>query len=164
MELAEFLKFFDVQDLLDMKEVEKQDAEYFLIPHQLRELRRDIGRKAVYIGTFLGATRGVQFVPSLELLDLLNGVPHVKKVIVNPKAEWLFITNKNILSSSVARTIGKLFPGDAVLVLNQHGEAIGCGSYASDPAKKVAFVIQHRFDIGDFLRRERRLPKPVRRH
>jgi ribosome biogenesis protein Nip4 len=160
MELAEFLDAFNAKLLLDPAHIEKLDREYFLIGGHLRSLRKAIGRKAVYAGVFLGEARGALFAPSLQLLDMLNELKHVKKAVIGPKAEWLFITGKNILGSSVVRTVNNAYPGDTVLVLNERGEALGCGLIAPDRAGKERYIIQHKYDIGDFLRRERRLPKP----
>jgi ribosome biogenesis protein Nip4 len=159
MELAAFIQQFTTARVIELRDVIKQDPEYFLVTPELRQLHRGIGRKAVYYGTYLGRALIDRFIPSLFLLDALAAAPDVRKAVVSAKAEWLFITGKNVLGSSIIRMAESPVPGAAVIVTNSQGDALGWGILDKDPTGKERCIIQRRFDIGDFLRRERKTPK-----
>jgi ribosome biogenesis protein Nip4 len=163
VELAPFLRQFTDARVVELRDVVNQDGEYFLLAPGLRELHRAIGRKAVYYGTYLGRALIDRFVPSLFLLDLLAAAPGVRRAVVTPKAEWLFVTGKNVLASSVTRTMGTPEPGVPLIALNDRGEALGYGTVDRDPTREERYIIRRRFDIGDFLRRERRPARGARR-
>jgi ribosome biogenesis protein Nip4 len=124
--------------------------EWFLISKELVSFGKKVDKLPVYSGIYLGTKKNDYFVPSTLLLDMLAKSKHVKKVFVNDKAAWLFTKKKNVIDKSIINTTNNPEPGDWVLVMAPTQDCIGFGEYTDKN------VVRNLFDIGDFLRRERR--------
>lgn len=98
------------------------------------------------VGYFLGEETKNNFRPSLNLLSLLAKQSN-KRVIVNEKAEWLFICGRDVFEDSVTQWSAK---SGLVLVQNSYNENLGLGIIKQQGNKKIIKNIR---DIGDFLRR-----------
>lgn len=142
--LKEFIKQFTSEEIVG--DFTKVNNEYFVINESLKQIISQIKTKPLCAGIPLGREKGRIFVSSLYLLQKLGEVSN-KKIIVDKKGEWMFICGKNIFSKSIKNCTGNV--GDLVLVENAFGECLGYGKLTAEKS------VQHVFDIGDFLRRER---------
>jgi ribosome biogenesis protein Nip4 len=84
--------------------------------------------------------------PSLDLLNMLAKTD-AKKVWLNEKGAWMFVCRRPALAQSIVKA--EASPGALVLVLTERNECIGYGVFDGKGVKNY-------YDIGDFLRRERR--------
>lgn len=148
MNFEGFLDLWNYKDLFDKNDVVKLAREFYLVNSDQKKLLDNFRGKfnVVWCGVYLGFEKEF-FVPSLWLLQELSKKIN-KKVWVNSKGEWLFICNRNVLSESIAK-IENVENNDLCLVINQHNECLGIG-------RKEKTIIKNIFDIGDFLRRERK--------
>jgi len=141
--LKEFLRnFATLEDFVQIKEY------YFVLTKKQKEL---LPKKPLFIGNCLGKKKGNLFCPSVSLLDQI-AARYQKAVFVDAKTEWLFICGRDIFS--VQETKGNPQENDLVLVLNRFKECIGVAQYTANPNKNNP--IKHIYDIGDYLRRERK--------
>lgn len=141
--LKEFLKnFTDLEGFVQIREF------YFVLTKKQKEL---LPKKPVFIGYCLGKKKGSQFLPSVGWLDQI-AVQYQKAVMVDAKTEWLFICGRDIFN--VQEVLGSPEENELVLVLNRFKECIGIAQYTTSPNKKNP--IRHVYDIGDYLRRERK--------
>lgn len=139
--LKGFLKKFGIREAIDFIEIKGQ---YFLLKG-LGEYKDKIKETPVYAGIYLGK-KG--FVPGVYLLDFINQRTK-QKIIVDDKAAWLFVCGRDILDQGVIK--GDVKKGDFVLVLNKTKECLGYGK-----AVMGNIFLKNYFDIGDFLRREKK--------
>lgn len=146
--LTEFIKKFT--DAKIIEEPVKIGHEYFLITQELKKIIAQIKTKTSFAGIPLCAERGKNFAPSLYLLKKLSKYS-TKKITVDSKGEWMFICRKDVFSKSATK-VGECKVDDYVLVENQHSECIGYGKFVGEGK---GIIVEHLFDIGDFLRRER---------
>ena len=137
-------KFTD-KKIIDLSKVIKIDRDFYLVDDHLRNISKDIKKKAEFIGTYLGKKEK----PSLFLLDLL-AKNSKKKVWLNEKGAWLFICRRDIFAKSIVKSEDT---SDFVLIMNEYDECLGFGQVIDMSSQKVA--IKRMYDIGDFLRRER---------
>ncbi len=114
---------------------------------ELQLLKEKIPREPIYAGKLVGFVRDKDAIPSLDELRRIASEAQ-KKIWVNPKAEFLFICGRNILQTSIVKKAGSPVTGDAVFVMNLHDECLGYAVYGETVTKV--------FDMGDFLRRERK--------
>ena len=121
--------------------------ELFDVPLAVKAIADRIPWKSVYEGAVV-LRLGKIPTPGLRLLEEL-GRTASKKAWVTPKGEWLFICGRNVLPGNITKTAGDPKPSDAVVVLNRHDECIGYGELQEKQLTRW-------FDIGDFLRRERK--------
>ncbi len=147
--LKEFLKSFGVEDMIRTEDVVQIKEFYFTLNRQQKELLQHT--RPVFIGYCLGKKKGQQFCPSVCLMDFISG-RYEKKIVVDAKTEWLFICGRDIFN--MQEVLGSPQDNDLVLVLNRFKECIGIGQHSTDPNKKNP--IKHVYDIGDYLRRERK--------
>ncbi len=148
LELKTFLKNFNAEDLLEMSNVVQLKEFYFTLNRQQRTI---LATKPVFIGYCLGKKKGNSFCPSVSLLDYIS-LRNVKKIIVDEKTEWLFICGRDIFN--IQQALGSPQEKDNVLVLNRFKECIGIAQYTATPSKRNP--VRHIYDIGDYLRRERK--------
>ena len=141
-----FFKRLGVQPM-DESRLVVLGKEAFDVSSEVKHVMQKVPRSAVYAGKVV-LRYGKVLIPGISLLEEL-GKKVPRKVWVKPKGEWLFICGRNILPGNIAKTKGDPNPGDAVVVLNQHDECIGYGEFQEKQ-------ITRWFDIGDFLRRERK--------
>lgn len=148
--MIELIKKFTDKEVLDFSKMIKVGDEFYLIEAGLRKIRDKVKSFPFFIGTYLGKRDK----PSIFLLQKLAQVAE-KKVWVNEKGEWLFICGRDILGQSLTKKAEGIVKDDLVLVLNKHDECIGYGTFIDDTKPNKA-AVQRMFDIGDFLRRERK--------
>lgn len=150
--LKEFIRQFANEEII--KDVLKINNEFFSVSLQLKETLQHLTTKPSFIGTQLGRQKGQQFEPSLYLLQKLAEKSN-KKITVDDKGAWMFICGKDIFGKTIIKVHSEMKAGDAVLVQNHHGECLGHGKVVADISSK-GVVVENVFDIGDFLRRERK--------
>jgi ribosome biogenesis protein Nip4 len=132
----------------------KKGNRYFLLSANLKKLA---SKDFFYAGTFLGKTKNGRFFPGFDLLRLI-AEKKANKVVVDKKTEWLFICGRDVFRQGITKVIGLGRRGDYMLVLNKHGECLGFGRIAHNLDKqKEGVIIKNISDIGDFLRREKRM-------
>lgn len=148
--LKDFIRLFTNEEIV--KDFVKIERDYFLVGSDIKRVVSQIKTKPCFEGIPLGCERGKLFVPSLFLLNELLQFTE-KKVCVDSKGEWMFICGKDIFGKSVSKA-GDCRVGDFVLVENQYGECLGYCRVVAD-LKERGKVLDHVFDVGDFLRRER---------
>jgi ribosome biogenesis protein Nip4 len=150
--ICDFANLFKTSIGLDENLVVKEQNRYFLLTDTLRKLTP---RRFFYVGAYLGKTVKGKFFPSLELLRMI-AEKKANKVVVDKKAEWLFICGRDVFRRGIIEVVGSSEKGDYVLVLNRRGECLGYGRAMHDLRQgKERIAIKNVIDIGDFLRRER---------
>jgi len=92
-----------IQQFTDKKiETTKLENKYFLADKELIKLKETIKQTPYAIGLFLGEDTKKGFRPSPALLELIAKSSE-KKIVVNKKAEWLFLCGRDIFSKSIVR-------------------------------------------------------------
>jgi len=150
----DFIERFTNENLVDEESVFQLGEEWYSVPKSLFKLGKDLPRHPVFVGTFLGRKKNNYIVPGVALLDLLAASKKTKKVFVADKAGWLFVCGKNVLHSSVQNVENAPQKGDWVLVM-QSEDCLGFGEVETELSDAKG-AIKNLFDIGDFLRRERK--------
>ena len=153
-DIYEFIRKFTHTTLFKQSDVVKIDREWYLVHKKLRDIMAKSTRRPVAAGMLLAAQRGESVRPSVQLLDMLAR-SDAKKAVLNEEAEWLCICGRPPLLSSVVKH-DNIEKGDTVVLMNRNGEALGYGVVRDDWSRKKA-IIELQYDIGDFLRRERRV-------
>lgn len=148
--LKEFIKQFTDEEIFKVSV--KINNAFFIVQPPLQHAIEQLKTQPAFAGTILGLQKGQQLVPSLYLLQKLGEVSN-KKITVNEKGAWIFICGKDIFGKTIIKAHSEMKTGDAVLVQNHHGECLGHGKIVAELSNKRV-VVQHVFDIGDFLRRE----------
>ena len=123
----------------------------FLVQEKGKEIKRktELG-EVVYCGIKLGTIRGEIFIPGPNFLNYMAAfLDELNYVIVNARAEWLFLCGRDIFAEGIVRK--SLSMGNA-LVLNERRECLGYGRIETSGSQ----LIKNIFDLGDFLRRERK--------
>lgn len=144
--LKSFISQFTSRQLVDESMIKRIGDDYYVASKELASVLSRAKLQPVYVGRYLGRFAGKTSKPSLELLQLLAR-SDAKKVVVNEKGAWLFVCRRPVLKDSMVRCDAK--PDETVVVLNEHGECLGYGLFDGKNVKNY-------YDIGDFLRRERR--------
>jgi ribosome biogenesis protein Nip4 len=157
-EIKDFVAQFNANVALDKSHVVKSWNRYYLLPDRLK---RQVPSKFFYAGVYLGAVKGASFFPSFLLLRMI-AERKANKLVVDHKTAWLFICGRDIFKQGILNET-RLKKGDYALIMNEHNECLGFGKVMINirqeiDAKKVA--VKNILDIGDFLRRERRQPRP----
>jgi ribosome biogenesis protein Nip4 len=130
----------------------KKESRYFLLNETLKGL---IKRDFFYAGIYLGKVKNGRFFPSFNLLAMI-AEEKANKIIVNSKAEWLFICGRDILKEGIIEASGSKKKGDYALVLNRHGECLGFGQIVKNLDEiKEGVALRNILDVGDFLRKEK---------
>jgi ribosome biogenesis protein Nip4 len=147
-----FVKLFNASISLDERQIVKKDNRYFLINENLKEL---LSTSFFYAGTYLGKIKNGKFFPSFSLLRMI-AERKANKVIVDKKAEWLFICGRDIFKRGIIKVLGSKKKGDYTIILNQHDECLGFGKIVHNPDEiNDGVSVKNISDIGDFLRREK---------
>ncbi|MBD3361505.1 hypothetical protein GF358_01805 [Candidatus Woesearchaeota archaeon] len=151
--MKEFIEQFTREKLFDENDILKLRSEFYLVQPELATILRKTKHQTSFIGIYLGKKKK-NFIPSSYLLEKL--AKHTKnKVSVNDKGAWMFICGKHIYARSITEFNPQQKFNDLILVLNKHNECLGYGKMINRfDSKKVA--VQNIFDIGDFVRRERK--------
>lgn len=149
--LREFRKKFTDADIGDITRIGRS---FFSIDPELDSVRKridnNLNREPEHAGVFLGSLRGKRFEPGFPLLDILAENTE-RFVVVDDKAEWLFLCGRDIFGSSVLRSGVEKGPA---LVLNQKEEVLGYGDVTGRKADRESIFLNNILDRGDFLRRE----------
>jgi ribosome biogenesis protein Nip4 len=132
--------------------IEKAGRFYLLNPSLSKLAKSDY----YYAGLYLGKAKGAKFFPSFNLLNLLV-VSAANKVVLDGKAAWLFICDRDVFRKGIVRVYGARRNCNT-LVLNEFGECLGFGRIYGqlnngEGGSEVA--VKNVLDVGDFLRRER---------
>lgn len=151
--MKEFIQLFTKEKIIDFDNVKQLRSDYYLVPAELNKVLKQTKHTTSFIGIYLGKKKK-NFIPSPYLLAKLAKASK-NKITVNDKGAWMFICGKHIYAKSITKFNASQKFNDLVLVLNQHNECLGYGKMINKfDSKKVA--VQNIFDIGDFVRRERR--------
>lgn len=151
--MKEFIRQFTDKDILDLNYVMQLRSDYFLVSDGLKEILSKTKHIPSFIGIALGKKKK-NFIPSTYLLSKIVDATE-SKVIVNKQGAWLFICGRHVYARSIVSFNKSQKINDSVLVMNEYGECLGYGKVINPlDSKKVA--VQNLFDIGDFVRRERR--------
>jgi len=137
-----------------LKGVYIQDNKYYLISKSIQNILQRT-KKPFSVGIYLGKARGKQFFPSVNLLSMIRS-PARNKVWVDDKAAWLFVCGRDLFSEGIKTSTKCVYKGIITLVLNKNDEVLGFGKTLKKLTEKEGVIIQNIFDIGDFLRRERK--------
>jgi ribosome biogenesis protein Nip4 len=153
--ITDFARYFGTNLSFDERLIVKKVNRHFLLNEKLRSLITD---DFFYAGTYLGKTKGSVFFPSFSLLSMISEKKDSNKVVVDDKAEWLFICGRDVFQRGIIKVMGTGKKGELTLVLNQREECLGFGKIIRDLSlerSKQNVAIENVSDIGDFLRRER---------
>jgi ribosome biogenesis protein Nip4 len=151
-QLNAFALRFGTQVALNPEFIVEKRQRYYLLNPALRKIGL---REFFYAGQYLGKVKDGVFFPSFNFLNML--IPAAaNKVILEPKAAWLFICSRDIFRKGIAKMTGSHRRGDFTLVMNEWGECLGFGVVAGglEPAEGGKVAVRNVLDIGDFLRRE----------
>jgi ribosome biogenesis protein Nip4 len=108
--------------------------------------------RMVYAGKLLGRTKR-EFMPGASLLRDLSKIEGPKKVWVDNRVGWLFVCGRDIFEEKIIRAEGVLDEGACFLVMLGE-DCLGYGRIQTQYGRKL---MRNIFDLGDFLRRERRI-------
>ena len=144
--MKKFIEQFTQEKIIDESKVRRIGNDFFLVQPELAVVLKKIQLPPLHAGLYLGRFLEKTAKPSIDLLQLLAKT-NAKKVWLNPKGAWLFICKRPALAASVTKAEAQ--PNELVLVMNVHNECLGYGLYDGKGVKNY-------YDIGDFLRRERR--------
>ncbi len=92
-----------------------------------------------------------KFKPSPYLLGMINNKTN-RKIVVNEKAEWLFICGRDIHGKNITASCD-VNEDDFVLILNELNECLGYAQISKMHNGEIK-MLKNVYDIGDFLRRE----------
>jgi ribosome biogenesis protein Nip4 len=127
---------------------------YYQAEPGLRELVSGIEKRTGIqpnsAGLFLGEEVSRKFRPSIALLDMV-GAKTDRWVIVDDKAEWLFLCGRDVFFGAVVRSNVR---SGVAIVLNSKKEVLGYGLVSEKAKKNEDIMIKNILDRGDYLRRE----------
>ena len=148
-ELESFLAALGVAYVPSGQRINVNDRRFVASPEVASWIK---GRsRLVYAGKLLGRARGA-FQPSAVLLRELSDLPGVHRTWVDERVGWLFVCGRDIFIESILRTDGEMAEGSLFLVILGDG----CLGYGRVESRDGKLLLANLFDIGDFLRRERR--------
>ena len=152
--IRDFANLFGVDVDLNENLVVKKEDQYFLVTE---DLKKAMAKGFFCIGCYLGKVKDGVFSPGFEFLRMLSQ-KNANCVVVDEKTEWLFSCGRDIFKRGIAGTKRSAKRGDYVLVLNKNGETLGYGRVTCDfDEVKKGVAVKNILDLGDFLRREKRL-------
>ena len=155
--IDDFVDRFGTSVRLDKSLIVEKQSRFFLLNQKLKKF---ISEDFFYAGIYLGKLRHGVFFPSFNLLAMIAGSKEANKITVDEKTEWLFIVGRDVFKRGILKASGSRSKGAYTLVMNRHGECLGFGRILcnlDDSKDKNKVVARNVSDIGDFLRRERRL-------
>jgi len=156
-EIHDFVKQFDAQIPLEEKQIVRKRNRYYMLSNKLNQ---EAPKGFFYAGEYLGAVKGTGFFPGFALLRMIAKTK-ANKVILNKKAEWLFICGRDIFKRGLTEK-SNLKKDDYALVLNKQKECLGFGRIMINIRGEIDMdkvAVKNILDVGDFLRREKNLPK-----
>ena len=149
--IVTFASQFGAKVALNPEFIMEQEQRYYLLNPRVKKLLRN---DFFYAGLYLGKVKNGVFFPSFNLLNMLVEVA-ANKIVLDPKAAWLFICGRDIFKKGITKAYGTQRKGDCTLVMNPFGECLGFGRITENlgnPENQV--VVRNILDVGDFLRRE----------
>lgn len=153
--IEDFARLFGARLGLDRSLVVRKGKRFFLLSPNLKALAGK-GGDWFFAGVYLGKFEGGSFFPSFPLLSIIADSAK-NRVVVDDKAAWLFVCGRDIFKEGVLEAYGSRSKDAYTLVFNRYGECLGFGMVEKDLNKaKSGVVVKNIFDVGDFLRRERR--------
>ncbi len=152
--IRDFANLFGVDVDLNENLVVKKGDQYFLVTE---DLKKAMAKGFFYVGSYLGKVKNGVFYPGFEFLRVLSQ-KDANCVVVDEKTEWLFICGRDVFKRGITGMKGSAKGGDYVLVLNKNNETLGYGRVTCvfDEVNK-GVAVKNILDLGDFLRREKRL-------
>lgn len=148
-----FAARFGSQVVFHSEMIVEKDQRYYLLNPRLKKLLQS---DYYYVGLYLGKLKNGMFFPSFNFLNILVGVA-ANKIVVDQKAAWLFICERDIFRTGIVKVMGSKRKGEATLVLNEFGECLGFGKILEDiGGTEGRIAVKNVLDVGDFLRRESR--------
>jgi len=154
-QINDFVSRFGTSIRLEESLIVERQSRYFLLNQTLKELIR---KDFFYAGVYLGKMKDGVFFPSFNLLAMIAEREKANKVMVDEKAEWLFICGRDIFKQGITKVTGSKRRGSYTLILNRYGECLGFGKIlcSMDEEKdRQKVIVKNISDIGDFLRREK---------
>ncbi len=137
-------------DAADLGHVVSIGRRHYLINDEKQEeLLLKLKQSVFAAGVFLGEEKR-RFEPSAALLELISSRTKEHKAVVDEKAAWLFLCDRDILTKGVVKLAEPTESG-YLLVQDQRDENLGFG--LANQRKNVA--VKNILDRGNFLRRER---------
>jgi|GEM_PF-207843 len=112
----------------------------------IERLKKNLFSAGVYLGE-----EKQRFEPSAALLELISRRTTEHKAIVDEKAAWLFLCDRDILDKGVVKMAEPTKAG-FLLVQNEQDENLGFGLLSK---KRGNMAVRNVLDRGNFLRRER---------
>ena len=156
-EIDEFVKQFNVTIPLEEKQIVRKRNRYYLLSNKLNQ---NAPKGFFYAGEYLGSVKGTGFFPGFALLRMIAKTK-ANKIILDKKAAWLFICGRDIFKRGLSKETN-LKNGEFALVMNKHKECLGFGRVMINIRGEIDMdkvAVKNILDVGDFLRRERKLPK-----
>ncbi len=147
------IKKFEKEFGINLNEIFKEELflissgrkEIFVLDKELYKIYKRINREIYCLGLFIGEIRGRNFHLSLELASIIE--PYTRnKIIVNDKAEQLFLYGRDIFKESIIKEYKKFKLGERCLVLNRRREVLGIGRYEEK-------IVKNLIDRGWYLRK-----------
>jgi ribosome biogenesis protein Nip4 len=127
---------------------------YYQLEPGLRKVMEGINKKTGMqpnlAGLFLGEEISKKFRPSIALLDIV-GAKTERWVIIDDKAEWLFLCGRDVFFGSVVKSNVK---NGIAIVMNSNREVLGFGLVSDRVRMPEDIMIKNILDRGDYLRRE----------
>ncbi len=119
--------------------------EIFMVDDFVYKIYNKINREIYSIGLYIGEIRGKYFLISLELASIIEPFTN-NKIVVNEKAEQLFLYGRDIFKESIVKEYKRFKLGERCLVLNKRHEVLGIGKYERN-------IVKNLMDRGWYLRR-----------
>jgi ribosome biogenesis protein Nip4 len=147
-DLTLFHKFTSQFTDKTLDNVHRIGRNFYLAEKNLMDMKMGVKRDIFSVGTYLGEEK-MGFSPSPALIDMISRMPDVsnRKVMINKKAEWLFLCGRNVLSDSIIK-MPENSTDPLVLVQNENDENLGYGMFK----KEDTLIIKHILDKGKYLR------------
>lgn len=141
-----FVRGFSNQE---MDNVVKIGRNYFLTTQDLINIKENVNKDIFSMGIFMGEHKD-RFYPSPACVDIISSLSDAtaRKIMVNKKAEWLFLCGRNILMESVTKNPHSITEG-LVLVQNERNENLGYGLFRKEGKD---LVVRNLLDKGKYLR------------
>ena len=149
--LGEYVRSITPKNVVPEKDLVKIGTRIFL-----RNVSLDVPKHAVAAGLYLGSTQNNKFVPSLNLLERVLPLTD-RWVVVNDKAEWLVICGRDVWGPSILERGAEFTVDERVLVLSKRRDILGVGRIVGKDFSKKDVAVKMQFDIGDLIRRGRKL-------
>jgi ribosome biogenesis protein Nip4 len=156
-EIVDFVQQFNVEIPLDEKQIVRKGNRYYFLSEKLSQ---KAPKGFFYAGEYLGSVKGTGFFPGFALLRMIAKTK-ATKITLGTKAAWLFICGRDIFKRGLPKD-SNLKKGDYTLIMNQNEECLGFGRVMINVRGEIdmdKIAVKNILDVGDFLRREKKLPK-----